>query len=93
MHPTVNPLGRSTFGGIGTATSFALALEICRRDPSPKTDSDWLERAREIVRRTGDLPEGIYLEIVLDARDQLAVALALKAMRPKDAPPYQGGWI
>jgi hypothetical protein len=70
-------------------TDLERALLISEREPHPKTWAEELERAREIVREVGDLPEPIAYEMLMRSDGTSPDPLAeLMAVRPPNAPDY-----
>lgn len=66
------------------------ARKIWEAEPELESDDDMVDRAREIVRETGDIPEAIWYEAIMRAVNKAIVSKALLAMRPDDAEPYSG---
>jgi hypothetical protein len=69
-----------------TDDAIDTAQEIAEREPRPTTWPEHLERAREIVRTVGDLPEVTMFEMIMRAPADAGDVLAqLEALRPDGA--------
>jgi hypothetical protein len=74
-----------------TEAEIARARAIMERDPFPATWAAQLERAREIVRELGDLPEPVAFDMVMRGSEQpgeVNLLADIIALRPADAPPW-----